>query len=805
MATIAQLQAELFRLDSLFIELSVQLDVAINQFGINSSQANQLRQQLDSNIQQQENALRQLNQLRDSVGTASAGQIQRNADAANDDGAKSQSPSAAPDVVAPDGRIQRQPADTVPTNAERNTQESDAGTNDRNRPTTETQATPAGSSASQTAGTPTNDDNTPVSTGQTANATQAAIDRKFGGRVTPQPNVLDQFASYTYQISLYLCSAGDYRRLLDGKQRSLAGFQLLMQSGGAPLDSGIIPPSQQAQSRDLGDVPSDSPTLSQGRNQYFPLDYYIDSLRIRNYVSGKGTQGSHGVAEVKFRITEPYGITLFENLYYAVQQYVTQGGGGGASSPQNYAAQTYLAVIRFYGYDEQGKLVSPRTNQPGQVTDSRAISEKLIPFRFTSIKFRIANRLTEYECEGVAVGNDVGTSQGTGVIPYNIELTATTLKDLLNGNQVTRTSANDATNRQTGTTTTGSSTAPPKADAAPQKTLVSGLSQALNDFQEQLKQKGEITYVNTYRFVFADPEIENAKVRPPGPANKTGWGMLSPQTAAEAKDGKKQTPNANSKNVSATAGMPIVQFLDLAVRNSTYVYDQQTKVVVDGQDIPQGSAQTPAWFKIDTEAKPKKDQFDPRRNDYAYDITYQISMYKVAQIKSDYFPQGKFLGTHKKYNYWFTGENTSILKFEQDFNYQFYLTVNSSQQVREVGSTSNYREYEKRITAPNSPESAQGQPGNTNEPGANAADYLYSPGDQAEVKLDIVGDPAWIQQGSVWYGVEGPDVKDPSQIAFLNDGTINYSSQEVLFEVAFNKPSDYDIKTGLMNIKKQGT
>ena len=535
----------------------------------------------------------------------SSGQVQRNADAANDDRAKSQSPSVAPEVVAPDGRIQRQPADTVPSNAERNTQESDAGTNAPVRPTTETQATPASSPAPQTAGTRTSDDNTPPSTSQAANATQAAIDRKFGGRVTPQPNILDQFASYTYQISLYLCSPGDYRRLLDGKQRSLAGFQLLMQSGGAPLDSGIVPPSQQAQSRDLGDVPSDAPTLSQGRNQFFPLDYYIDSFRIRNYVSGKGTQGSHGVAEVKFRITEPYGITLFENLYYAVQQYVTQGGGGGANSPQNYAAQTYLAVIRFYGYDEQGKLVAPRNNQ-AEVTDSRAISEKLVPFRFTGIKFRVANRLTEYECEGVAVGNDVGTSQGVGVVPYNIELTATTLKDLLNGNQVTRTAANTPTGRQTGTTTTGSTTAPPKADAAPQKVIVTGLAQALNDFQEQLKQKGEVTYVNTYRFVFADPEIENAKVRPPGPANKTGWGMLSPQTAAEAKDGRKQTPNANSKNVSATAGMPIVQFLDLAVRNSTYIYDQQTKVVVDGQDIPQGSAQTPAWFKIDVEAKPKR-------------------------------------------------------------------------------------------------------------------------------------------------------------------------------------------------------
>jgi hypothetical protein len=717
-------------------------------------------------------------------GTDSSGTIAKDATQARDDAANTQNPPPRSEVLAPEGRIQAPPA-TVPSNAEVNVSPTNEGLNAPVRTTANTQATSNGTAG---AGAPSEDAaNGPADGSAAANATQAAINKRFGGTITPQSNVLDKYASYTYSISIYLMSPSDYTRLITNKKKYIAGFQLLMQSAGAPNYTGITPETNLNQS---GAAPANAPSDQAGRNQFFPQDFYIDTLRMKSYISGKGSRGSHSVTEMSFKIVEPYGITLFERLYNAVQQYVTAENGGNGDGPMNYAAQNYLMVIRFYGYDQNGNLLPPTAiTDPEGLTDKNAISEKFIPFRFTGIKFRIANRLTEYECSAVSIQNDIGTSQGRGVIPYNIELTATTLQELLGGNLTQQPQPNKP---------------PAKANAAPQPVIITGLVSALNKFQKELVDKEQITYADEYDIVIVEPELQNAKLRPPGTADKGSWGMIEPQTAAQAKDGKKQTANTNSKNISATAGMPIVQFLDLCVRNSTYIYDQQSKIrdPESGEMIPQGSAVTPAWFKISVQSVPIEGKYDPKRNDYAYKTTYQISMYRVAQIVSDYFPEGKFYGTHKKYDYWYTGENNAILRYEQDFNYLYYLTVNTEQSVQDYGSTTNYREYIKKVYSPNSPESSQGNKNDVSEPGANASDYLYSPGDQAEVRMEIVGDPAWIQQGELWYGAEGPDVEDPSQVAFLKDGTINYTSQEVLFEVAFNKPSDYNTNTGLIDTKR---
>lgn len=768
------------------------LETQYNQLEQQGLQATQAAQAAAAQARQAESDLRTQQQATDATsannGAVSSGDTVAEAARARDDGATSVTPQAAPDVLTPEGRIESATPTTAPSNAEKFTPSADTLPTTPPVTTVTTQATPAPPSVAQTPGNRTDEDSESPGEAQSraTNATQAAIDRKFGGVITPRPNVLDGYASYTYTISIYLMSPDDYKRLLSNKQKYLAGFQLLMQSGGAPLESGVVP-QPDFPSDTGGTPPPNAPSLTQGRNQFFPLDYYIDNLRLKSFISGKGTRGSHNVVEMSFRIVEPYGITLFENLYNAVQQYVTFGGGSGSSVPQNYAAQNYLMVIRFYGYDQTGKLMAPKTVDPFTTTDRQAISEKFIPFRFTGIKFRIANRLTEYECHAVCPQNDIGTGQGRGVIPYNMELTATTLKNLLSGN---RPISDDP------------SAPPPKANTASQPAIVSGLAEALNKYQRELVERGVYNVPDEYVFKIVEPELQNSRVRPPGQVVKQNVGMTQAQTAAQAKDGAKQTANTDSKNVSATAGMPIVQFLDLAVRNSTYIYDQQTKIKTeDGKTIPQGSASTPAWFRIGVETSPLA--YDEKRNDNAFRITYQISMYRVSQIKSDYFPEGRFRGTHKKYNYWFTGENTQILKFEQDFNYLFYLTVNTDQGPREIASTASYREYEKRVFAPNSPESSQGNPGNINEPGANAADYLYSPGDQAELKIEIVGDPAWIQQGEVWSGIGGVGVTDPAAVAFLPDGTINYESQEVLFEIGFNKPSDYNIQTGIMEITRR--
>ena len=771
------------------------------------------------------------------------------ADVATGGSAPTQNPAVAPQSVNAAGAVATTPAQTVPTNAEKfnPAAQETTGTNDTLRPAERTQATPA-TVATPGAPPPTqSDDASPngatvavpnTSAGAAApkddqtdssqtNPTRTRINEVFGGPtrlIVPQGNVLDKAASYTYNISLYMMSPAQYKKLLTGKQKIISGFQLLMSSGGAPAAAAGAGPSAQFTASDEAAYTEYTTQLSKlGRNQFFPLDYYIDDVKLKSILSGKGTQSPHNVVEMSFRITEPNGISFLDNLYSATQQYVQLQSGTGA---QNYAAQNYLMVIRFYGYDQNGNpVISTDLAQNINGADgNKPIVEKFIPFQFTGIKFRIANKLTEYECTAVCPQNAINTGGGRGIIPYNIELTGTTLKDLLIGNlsfkttnqTIDRNTAANTDSRRTDVsaattdprrTDIGPDKAPPNAIAAPSSTLVSGLTDALNRIQQDKKNRGIYQHADEYEIVIVDAELQNAKTQPPAmpgtPTNQKTVAMVDAQDAAQAKDGKKQSVNSAAKNVPVVAGTRIMQFLDQTIRNSSYIYDQQTKIpTIDKSgklvDMPTGqAADALAWYRVGLEAE--QGPYDELRNDYSYKIKYQITMYKVNGVKSDYFPASKFQGTHKVYNYWFTGQNNSVISLEQDYNYLYYIVVNTNQPTRTTGTTADVREYEKRTFQPRSGQSDQmGQNGAVagGEPGANAADYLYSPADQSRIKMTIVGDPAWIQQGEVWSGIQGLKVYSN---AFLADGTINFENQEALFEVAFNKPVDYDLSTGLMD------
>ena len=65
-----------------------------------------------------------------------------------------------------------------------------------------------------------------------------------------------------------------------------------------------------------------------------------------------------------------------------------------------------------------------------------------------------------------------------------------------------------------------------------------------------------------------------------------------------------------------------------------------------------------------------------------------------------------------------------------------------------------------------------------------------------------MGDPAWIQQGSFAGGVS-PQEFDFN--AFLPDGTINFDAREVMFEIAWQRPEDYNLNTGLANPYSKNT
>jgi hypothetical protein len=246
--------------------------------------------------------------------------------------------------------------------------------------------------------------------------------------------------------------------------------------------------------------------------------------------------------------------------------------------------------------------------------------------------------------------------------------------------------------------------------------------------------------------------------------------------------------------------MQIVQAIDLAIRNSSYITSQALTIYnEDGTESQNPDRTEPMrWFKINMEAQ--QSDYDRYRNDNAYKIRFVISEYEVPNFDSTYFPVSKFRGVHKSYPYWFTGQNTAVLDYTATFNSLYNITVTGSTPQNSAAAelrrkyTSSMRDMPKYTYASASTESRAGADGKTNEIGANASEYLYSPGDLNKAKIRIIGDPAWIQQGSLSGGVS---VQDFSYSPFLSDGTINFDATQVLFEIAWQRPQDYDIATGL--------
>jgi len=739
--------------------------------------------------------------VRESAPIASAGNLARDDQLATVPDSRPQNPDSTQQVLTPDGRIKTAPDTTSgttakpPVNADTDI---DTGTNAPVRTIQQTQATPYGSGLLLNpgdaeaqeggyyggGGPATPPANTQIGAGApnddgggTQNLTRQEIDSIFNnGPIIPQPNILDQFASYTYSVSVYLTTEDTYRAMAASGRRNLGGSLLLFQSAGAPVGS---------------------------KAPYFNNDYYIDKVELNSKIIGKATGMTHNVVDFKMTVVEPTGITLIDNLSKCVQSFLPD-----TNVKKNLASVVYFMIIRFYGYDQDGNLIQGGRSTPQNLfgfTDTNAFAEKFFPFLIKDIKFKVASKIVEYDISAVGVHYNINASSARGSLPYNIELSGQTVKDLLTGSaQFAATTTAAAAN---GVTT--SPTAPPKADAAPavRNTVRRGLMEAMNAFQRELSGPGAnfpYTYPDVYSVEFATPALEASKVRKAGTLDKSTTSNASGGTAADQKLGSKQSMDPNSRTQSATAGMQIVQFLDQIMRNSTYLEDQQLVKYDEksGQILSNGTpAQNVAWFKISMQATPIK--YDPKRNDYAYNIKYIISPYRIAQLNSKYFPTPKFTGVQKEYNYWFTGQNTSVLSYEENTNNLYYLTlsgVNFSNGGTTIGDNGEQVKYNFNTR---SVESSQGANGKTNEPVANAAEQLLNPGDFKDSTITIVGDPAWIQQGEAFVGT--PIGNSAYFSAFLSDGTINFDAGQVLYRISFNASTDYDLNTGLQTISGLAT
>lgn len=348
---------------------------------------------------------------------------------------------------------------------------------------------------------------------------------------------------------------------------------------------------------------------------------------------------------------------------------------------------------------------------------------------------------------------------------------------------------------------------PPKATAAPTGNtgyMFTGLAEALNTYQNDLVKRKQYEIADIYEFEFNPDSLKDKKVKNPSTTDRSKTAGKLATTARQALDSNTVPVNNNSQNWEVQAGTQILQLIDQIMRGSDYIREQANTVVDAETQEPKPNSGTGTgivtWYNVTVEATSLG--FDKKRNDFAYRMKFLITPYAISKMASEYFPDSRYRGSHKSYNYWFTGKNSQIISFEQKYNALYRIILSGSGPAQQQNLvTTKFRDVYTRTAMPTTTQKTGQQTGTyTNGPVDNAADFLYSPTDYAVAKVRIVGDPAWMQQGTIVTGVNAADFTfEP----FNPDGGINYDSQMVNFDINWNQPQDYNFETGIMNVNDQ--
>lgn len=572
----------------------------------------------------------------------------------------------------------------------------------------------------------------------------------FTAPIMSKPNKLASLASQTYSISIYMLSEKENEAIINGQKISFPNNSLIIQSGGI-----------------------NSNTQANARNEFFDVDFYLNDIEIESLIGTQGAGAAHNVTKMKFRVQEVNGITFLNRLDLAVRKYAKMG-----DVPFTAISQNYVMIIRFYGYDHNGNMVTgEQLNLTSKSfgTDTNAISEKWIPFTIGDIQYQISSKGVEYDVTAVVTqSNTMFSSTFGGTIPFNFELVAPNLKTLFNGPAAYSDAPTNPPEKANTIDTT--------------QTVTQGLADALNKHQQDLVKKGQQDLADIYEIqLYPLSGLSDATLIKQGRQDKSRAPMQQSVDPNQRLDGSRNSYNKNAKNFNITAGTQIVQLIDQAVRNSSYITKQQTIAYDETTQVPtkQTPATTTMWFRIQGIAQ--RLGYDSKRRNSAYKFKYLITPYQINEPRSPYFDPAQYRGVHKVYNYWFTGQNTEVLDFVIDVNCNYAQVVGVDVSV---DSSFSGRWAEKRAFQTRPGESSQGGTGTSTMPAASLADRLYSAEDVMKCELTILGDPDWLIQSEIFY-------LSPTFDPWLPDDSVNSGASEVLYEVRFNPPADFNLRTGL--------
>lgn len=579
-------------------------------------------------------------------------------------------------------------------------------------------------------------------------------------------NPLAEFSSYTYQLSLYMITPDAYDAFVASGRRDINAITSTGQSVGG---NGAFLIAQSGGTNNAGNTK---------RAPNFDVDFYIDDLKITQAIGTQDTGTASNVTEIAFNIYEPYGFSFITRLRNAMDKLASID-----TKTKNYrdiknpSRQFFILGIRFQGYDKNGNLISSN-NQIGQNGDPSRVSqgmfERYYDIMIRSMKFKLDGKVTVYNITAACVPNGAAYGTKRGIVDNGSSIRATTVYEALMGSGEGKL----------------------------------GLLKRLNDEQQQLLDDKKITIKNEYDVVFlgeAEDTIKNAYIVSEADLNKLKWPMTKAENIdqSNAATAEKSKPDPTGRQLTVPSGTPILQVIDQIISQSSYL-EEALKVLYtankepnpennDEDQIDTGSKKTIKWYNLAADVRCLG--WDPKQSDFCYKITYVIQPYETPIITSYAANTGvRYYGPHKRYEYWYTGKNSEIIRYEQQMDNTFFtVAVAPDGDPKSQGGSADIPTISNKLQ--NQPK--QGRENVGLQAQNSYLTSLYDPGSFANAKLTIIGDPDFLMPNTT------SSEKTIYNQFYGNDGfTVNPNGGQVFIEINFKEPDDYKNKTGLLSINE---
>ena len=610
---------------------------------------------------------------------------------------------------------------------------------------------------------------TTAGSAQANNAAGKPVTSKPVG-VTAKPgkrlqNPLGNFATYTYQLSLYMITPDAYNAFVRSGRKNINALAS-KDSTGAATGGGAYLIAQS------GGINNSSTKRAPG----FDLDYYIDDLKIKSHISGKSTQTASNISEIKFTIYEPYGFSLITKLKNAYNALQASSKIPNFDKAINASKQFFVMGIRFQGYDKNGNIANAREyfsddtlNQSG---DASGVYERFYDLNITEFKFEIGGAATTYNLTAVIPSTSVGMGIAKGRADTMIPITAATVREALEG--------------------TGNG--------------VTSLFGTMNATQQTLVESGKIEIANVYkvRFLGDSSDIAGAVLTSAADLDKKKIAMSRASNSSQVNDATSDTaiPEPTRRLISLSGDISVAQAVKKIIMQSSYL-ENAMNVIYDSTEEPDPDTGSPdqvikkntppvRWYNLSTELNVLG--FDNKVGDFAYEITYVIQPYETPAVYSPYTSSSKYYGPHKRYEYWFTGKNSEIISYKQTMDNTFFNVVleNPKDGASKSGGAS----------IPTIPNKRQDQDRTGRNDVGNEAQNsymtsLFDPGAYATARISILGDPDYL-------AIEAPSsINEVYNQFYGGDGfTINPNGGEVFIEINFNEAVDYKNSTGTLDVNQ---